>query len=148
MRMLKWIALLTLAGCGGDNGTAATSSVPPAPSPTSIAVAVGPNGSFGFSPQVVNIQPGDTVQWVWVSGSVAHTVTSGAPGAVDGKCCSVPAGTPVNRTTCNSTSYAQPQPFTYSQTFLTAGTFPYFCEVHGAMMTGTVVAGNGRGGGP
>ena len=26
-----------------------------------------------------------------------------------------------------------------SHTFPTAGTFPYFCEVHGAMMTGTVI---------
>jgi plastocyanin len=28
---------------------------------------------------------------------------------------------------------------TFDRTFPTAGTFPYFCTVHGSMMTGTIV---------
>ena len=28
---------------------------------------------------------------------------------------------------------------TFSHTFNTAGTFPYYCRVHGAMMQGTIV---------
>jgi plastocyanin len=114
---------------------------------------VGAGNSFSFSPQTVNINVGDTVTWNWVSTTIPHTVTSGAPGAADGKFCSVPAGTPMNATTCNSASYAQTAPASFSQTFSTAGTFPYFCEIHGAMMTGTVVVaaaaapGGGGGGG-
>jgi plastocyanin len=86
--------------------------------------------------------------WVW-DGS-PHTVTSGSPGAADGKFCSLPAGTAVTAAACNSTSYAQGTGATYSFTFTSSGTFPYFCEVHGAMMTGSVVvaaASSGGGGG-
>jgi plastocyanin len=33
-------------------------------------------------------------------------------------------------------------PFTYSETdtFRTPGTYPYYCTVHGAMMTGTITS--------
>jgi plastocyanin len=104
---------------------------------------VGAGESFSFSPQTVNINVGDTVAWQWVSTSIPHTVTSGTPGAADGVFCSVPAGTTMNVANCNSVSYAKTAPNSFSQTFATAGTFAYFCEVHGAMMTGTVVVGSG-----
>jgi plastocyanin len=104
-----------------------------------VNVTVGPNGAIAFAPMSVTIHPGDTVLWTWQGGP--HTVTSGTPGAPDGKFCSLPAGSDVNATTCNTTAYARFPPFTYSQSaaFSTPGTFPYFCEVHGAAMTGTVV---------
>jgi plastocyanin len=143
MRMLCGLALI-VAGCGSGSGSASTSSVPPAP--TTVTVEVGASGSFSFSPQMVNINAGDTVMWQWAPGSIAHTVTSGAPGAVDGKFCSLPAGMTPSVSACDSVSYAQ-STGSYSYTFPTAGTFPYFCEVHGAMMTGTVVVGTGGGGG-
>jgi plastocyanin len=150
MRMLRALALLAVAGCGSGSGTATTSSVPPTPTPTptpnTVTVEVGTSGSFSFSPQTVNINPGDTVMWQWAPGSIAHTVTSGAPGAVDGKFCSLPAGTAPSASACDSISYAQ-STGSYSYTFPTAGNFPYFCEVHGAMMTGMVVVGSGSGGG-
>jgi len=104
-----------------------------------VMVAVGPNGTTTYAPSSVTIHPGDTVMWTWQGGP--HTVTSGTPGAPDGKFCSLPPGADVNATTCNTTAYARNPPFTYSQTaaFNTPGTFPYFCEVHGALMTGSVV---------
>jgi plastocyanin len=99
-----------------------------------------------FSPSTVTINVGDTVRWTW-TGSLPHTVTSGAPGAVDGKFCSVPAGTTPSVATCDSISYAQGNGAVYSNTFTSAGTFPYFCEVHGAMMSGTVIVGASSSGG-
>src|SRR5437870_733747 len=101
-----------------------------------INVLVGPGGSMSFSPQTVSIHKGDTVLWTWDSGP--HTVTSGTPGAADGKFCSVPEGTPATPATCSGTGYAKSPPFTYSETFMDTGTFPYYCTVHGATMTGTV----------
>ena len=70
------------------------------------------------------INAGDTVQWVWQAGF--HSTTSG---------------------TCSGTCTADGQwdsgqqstPFTFNFTFSTAGSFPYFCSVHLASMTGKVI---------
>lgn len=74
-----------------------------------------------FNPEVVNIQPGDTVRWTWTLG--IHTVTSGS------NC--VPSGlfnAPLD------TGHRQ-----FSFTFNSAGSFDYFCTPHCDMgMTGTV----------
>lgn len=69
------------------------------------------------------ISAGDTVTWNWAGGT--HTTTSGA--------CSpncAPSGV-WDSGTKSTGSF----PFT----FPTAGTFPYHCEIHGAMMQGTIV---------
>jgi len=153
MRSLRWIvALAAIAGCGSGTTTAMPSSVPPAPTPAptpgggnTVTVHVGPNGSMTFAPATVQLAVGDTVMWMWDSSP--HTVTSGAPGAVDGKFCSLPDGTAVTAAACDSTSYAENAGATYAHTFDAAGTYPYFCEVHGAMMSGTVDVGGAGGGG-
>ncbi len=67
------------------------------------------------------IHVGDTVTWNWDNGQ--HSTTSGTCCTGDG----------------NWDSGIHTPPFTFSHTFNTAGSFPYFCVVHGAMMTGTVV---------
>ena len=136
MRTMGWVTLLAIAGCGG-NETVSTSSV--TPTPATAIVHVGAGAANVFSPQTVNINPGDTVLWVWDGG--LHTVTSGAPGAVDGRFCSLPFGTPPTVGACDSTSYAQGPTAAFYWKFTSAGTFPYFCGVHGAMMTGTIVVG-------
>jgi plastocyanin len=87
---------------------------------------------------MVNIAVGDTVHWVWADPVVAHTVTSGTPGAPDGKFCSLPQGSAVSADACRSVAYAQVSPFTYDFTFTMAGSFPYYCTVHGAAQTGMV----------
>jgi plastocyanin len=86
-----------------------------------VTVMVG-NGGFFFSPSSVTIQPGDTVQWSWSSSG--HTSTSGTPGAPNGL--------------WDSGFLNQGQTFSY--TFNTAGSFPYFCTAHGQCcgMVGTV----------
>jgi plastocyanin len=143
------LLLMLTGGCDDETTTVAPTSVPPsadmavAPTPTpgakTVMVAVGPNNSLSFVPQTVTINVGDTVQWNWSSTSVPHTVTSGTVPTADGKFCSLPSGSAVSATTCNSSAYAQTAPATYSHTFTTAGMYPYFCEVHGTAMTGMVV---------
>ncbi len=149
MRIRILALLLTVAGCGGDN-MASTATVPPTtPTPETAMVTVGAAMMTSFDPQTVTIAPGGTVQWVWQGGP--HTVTSGVPGAADGTFCSLPGNDTPSVSACSTTAYAAGAGNTYSHMFPTAGTFQYFCEVHGAMMTGTIVVstsgGTGGGGG-
>ena len=92
-----------------------------------VEVTVGPGNSF--SPADVTIQAGDSVRWVSAGGS--HNVaaddgsfTSGAPGSG----------------------------WNFTRAFPAAGTFPYYCEVHGAPgglgMSGSVTVQAGGGGVP
>jgi plastocyanin len=92
-----------------------------------VNVTVGPNGNLVFMPSSITIHRGDTVQWMWGSGgyySPMHSSTSGTPGHPNGLWDSglLSAGD------------------TFTHTFNTAGTFPYYCTVHGQCcnMVGTV----------
>src|SRR5215469_4838475 len=92
-------------------------------------VEVGQGGGFNFvddqsHTSTTTIHVGDTVMWVWDTG--AHTTTSGScsggcsrDGIWDSGIMSAPAS--------------------FSHVFNTAGSFPYFCTIHGAIMTGMVV---------
>lgn len=71
----------------------------------------------GFSPQKVEIIPGDTIEWDWVSGQ--HSTTS---------------DTGVWDSGIHNTGNPK---FTYSHTFSTEGTFAYHCSVH-TSETGTI----------
>jgi len=74
-----------------------------------------------FNPEVVVIQPGDTVHWTWTLG--IHTVTSGSNCVPDGL-----FDAPLD------TGHRE-----FSFTFDTVGTYDYFCLPHCSMgMTGTV----------
>ena len=80
-----------------------------------VTVTVGSSDDpLAFTPSSVTIQVGDTVEWVW--GSSDHSSTSGTPGAPDGLWDSGILNIGA----------------TFSHTFTTAGTFAYFCEVHGS----------------
>ncbi len=86
-------------------------------------VAVGGDAPV-FSPSTIKIQPGDTVNWVWESIGISHSVVSGVNGHPDGL----------------FDSGIHKDPFTFSFTFPNAGTFPYYCEPHLSMgMVGTVI---------
>jgi plastocyanin len=78
-----------------------------------------------FVPAAVTIDVGGTVTWNW-TGSNPHTVT-----ADDG-----------------SFESAQQTTGSFTHTFDTAGTFGYFCEVHGQAMSGTVTVNAATGGEP
>ncbi|HKR59646.1 MAG TPA: Calx-beta domain-containing protein [Pyrinomonadaceae bacterium] len=86
-----------------------------------------------FLPATVNITAGDTVRWTW-QGSL-HSVTGGT---CDQDC------VPDNRFCSPGDSGCDSSPpsntgFIYSHQFNTAGTYPYFCNVHLGLMTGTVI---------
>ena len=101
---------------------------PTAGSAATVTVTVnsGSYNSFFFTPASVTIHPGDTVPMdVELSG---HSSTSGSPGMPNGLWDSgiLHLGA------------------TFSHTFNTGGTFPYYCTVHGQCcgMTGTVTVTN------
>jgi hypothetical protein len=77
-------------------------------------------------PSSVTIHPGDQVKWTW--GSDGHSTTSGSPGMPTGMW---------DSGVINSGS-------TFTHTFNSVGTFPYYCTVHGGccgmVATVTVVA--------
>jgi plastocyanin len=86
---------------------------------TAGSVMVGAGATNSFSPATVTIQAGQGVTWTWISGT--HGVVSdSAPKAF--------ADSPVQ----SSGQYVV-------ATFPTAGSYPYHCAVHGAMMSGTIV---------
>ncbi|HZS41465.1 MAG TPA: plastocyanin/azurin family copper-binding protein [Polyangia bacterium] len=143
--MLLACVLGAAIGCGGETPAPAptpaptptpSSMPPPTTGATTHTVTVGPNGSMMFAPSQISINVGDTVEWNWPAGSLPHTVTSGTPGAPDGQFCS--NGQQPSVQACSGAAYAMTGPATYSHTFSAAGSFPYFCQVHGALMTGMV----------
>jgi plastocyanin len=96
-----------------------------------VTVDVGPDGTMSFSPDPVEINQGDTVSWVWSDSEISsyygyirlyHSVTSGTP----------------SQPTSLFDSGVHQYPYAFEFTFPDAGTFPYHCMVHGAMMTSSV----------
>jgi plastocyanin len=85
---------------------------------TAGVVMVGAGATNAFSPSTVTIQAGQGVTWNWVTGF--HSVISdSSPKAF-----------------ADSPQQGSGQ---FVVMFPTAGTFPYHCGVHGAMMSGTIV---------
>lgn len=94
------------------------------------AVALGFNpvvtiSNNAFTPSAVNVTAGGSVTFVWGTGALNHTVTPDA-----GNPSALPSSPPDGTT-------AQDAPFSFDVTFPAAGTYDFFCSVHGAM-TGTV----------
>ena len=77
-----------------------------------------------YSPQIVFIQPGDTVTWTYAGGIMPHNVRAD------------------DNSYSNTLSSGS---WTFSHTFPTAGTSRYYCSAHGAPgglgMSGSVVVG-------
>ena len=90
---------------------------------TTVDVTIGPGGDLVFSPSSVTIHPGDQVRWTWSSSG--HSTTSGSPGQPNGIW----------------DSGIHNQGATFTRTFNSAGTFPYYCVPHGGCcnMVGTVI---------
>jgi plastocyanin len=85
----------------------------PKASAATVDVTVAPNGNLVFSPSSVTINPGDTVRWTWAA--TFHSTTSGIPGMPNG--------------IWDSSILNQGATFTH--TFNSAGSFPYYCTPHG-----------------
>jgi LysM repeat protein len=112
--------------------TATITGTVPASTPTPTATATGTTtggtteaivmSNLAFIPNSKTIARGTKVRWTNSDGT-NHTVTSGTPGAPDN--------------IFRSSTLAPGQSFEY--TFNTAGTYRYFCEIHGAQMTGQII---------
>jgi len=93
-------------------------------------------GNNFFSPATTNINAGDQVIWTWESGSLNHNVvsTSSSPAWLFPS----PGGGP--GTTANQDdSNLRDAPFSFTNTFSTAGSFPFECTEHVAMgMIGSI----------
>lgn len=82
-----------------------------------------------FEPAEITVAVGDTVTWeVTESIGAPHSVTSGAPGGPD-------IGAEFDSGDDGLVNNGE----TFEHTFETAGTFAYYCTVHGASMSGQVV---------
>jgi plastocyanin len=120
----------TLVAEGGDSSTTEGGSdagETSADSGALVEITVGSAiGASTYSPSTANIKVGDTVKWTWAG--VSHSVTSGTVAGItkspDGK----------------FDSGIHSAPFTFTFKFDTAGTYPYYCDIHGlAGMTGKVI---------
>ena len=110
---------------------AAATPTPGGPTLTPTATATGsvtPTGGTAISiqnnsfiPSTLTVAVGTTVTWK-NNDLITHTVKSGNPGA--------PAS-PLQSGPLNSTA-------TYQFTFQAAGVYPFFCEIHGVAMTGSI----------
>jgi plastocyanin len=81
--------------------------------------------NFRFEPETRAASVGDVVRWTFAGDP--HTVTSGAPGAPDGR----------------FDSGIKNPGDTYQVTLTSAGTFRYFCAIHPEQMFGTLVVSGG-----
>lgn len=71
-----------------------------------------------FQPQTITVAPGATVRWEWGAQSFQHNLVPVAPATIP----SVPT--------------ARNGPSTYDATFAAAGTYNYYCSIHGTPTTG------------
>ena len=71
-----------------------------------------------FTPNSVTIQTGGTVLWVWSASARGHNIL------------------PVSPETRPSQPTVRDGPFSFEETFNTAGTFRYFCSEHGTANSG------------
>jgi plastocyanin len=120
MKMSSWRFVLVVATAVSLIG------YPKPASAMTVDVTVGPNFELVFSPSSVTIHPGDQVRWTWSSSG--HSTTSGSPGQPNGIW----------------DSGIHNQGATFTRTFNSAGTFPYYCIPHGGCcgMVGTVMVVN------
>jgi plastocyanin len=130
---LGTVALLCLAGfAAADSPAPSASGAPAASGGPAISIV-----QKTFQPADLTIQAGQTVTWTVTDAiSDSHSVTSGTvtdahPGSV------FDSGITLHN---NGDSF--------SFTFATPGTYPYFCAVHPATMHGTITVVAAAGGGP
>lgn len=82
---------------------------------------------FAFTPATTNINVGDRVIWVW--GGTFHSTTSGTT-----------SGTVATPNGLWESSLITTLPHSFTNTFNSAGTFPYYCSIHfSSGMKGTVI---------
>lgn len=92
-------------------------------------VFVGAGGTLTFSPSTLTINQGDQIIWTWQGNF--HSTTSGTLSGTP------PTATPNPNGIWDSGVFSQPHSFTNS--FPSAGNFPFYCSIHyNSSMTGAV----------
>lgn len=122
------VMLAALAACSSDMNDGGN---PPPADENTVTVS-----NNVFSPSSLSISAGETVEFVWATGSTNHNVLADA-----GNTSSMP-GSPGAPALLDA-------PQLFSVTFPSAGTFQYFCGAHGSNptpgtvsgMSGTIVVG-------
>ena len=118
-RLCATVGLVAVLGLVGGACSSNKTASPPATSSSTAAgeSTVHATAQLSFDPVTLNVKKGDTVTWNNSSG-IPHTVTFENGPAFDQ---SLNDGAQVTRS------------------FTTAGTFNYYCKVHGKSMHGTIV---------
>jgi plastocyanin len=124
----------TATATSPPGGSSPTPTPTPVQSGTTVIVNVGQSGTT-FSPSTAVIHVGDTVEWDFKDSSGFHSTTSGTcttdPYYGGSNCSPLPSG-------LNWDSGTMGVGQKFSQRFTTAGSYRYYCSVHGSMMTGIV----------
>lgn len=114
------IIIIGITSCSNSSSPTYSNNTPnPTPMTGSSSITI---KNTAFSPASITVSKGTTVTWT-NNDNYLHNVTSGAPGATNGLFSSA------------NLNYGQ----TFSYTFNTAGTFPYFCSIHSDIMKGQVI---------
>ena len=108
---LGCLGILALSACGASSQAPAASAGAPGSRDAGVVVRL-----FQFQPSPLEVAAGAAVTWTNHDDTL-HTVTSGTPGAADGRFDGSLAG--------KETTYT----FTFSQ----PGTYAYFCSRHDSM---------------
>ena len=123
MKAFAFVSAVCLVGVGVvfSVGTAARAQVGPCQASDILVSAA----DSSFSAQTKDVLPGDTVCWT-NDGGLSHDVTSDAPGAFSSG--NLPPGQ------------------SFRHTFPSAGSYPYYCSLHGGRggvgMAGTITVGS------
>jgi plastocyanin len=123
---LTLFALAAMLGCGGSGASGPSTTPPPPPPPGTPNSVVVTNNAF--TPVDLNAAKGAVVTWTW-------NACTGGDGYGTGQTC----------TSHNivfddgATGSGVQSSGTFSRSFAAAGTYPYHCSIHGAVMSGRVV---------
>jgi plastocyanin len=124
---MKAIKNLFQLGFLGVGAVLLTSSIPVWGAMVNISV-----NDFNFSPSTASINTGDTVIWTWnTAGSFDHNVVSTSSTGFEWLFPS-PGGGPGTTGNQNS-SNLRSNPFSFTNTFNSAGSFPYECTEHASI---------------
>jgi plastocyanin len=132
------LLIAAVAGCGGGGGTGPTgTTTPPAGGggggggggttpPATPTVTVGANT---FSPDNMTVGVGQTVTWKW------DTCSSDPYGYGGSTCVQHTVTFDVGNVSSGTLSEG-----TYARTFTAAGTYTYYCQIHGkTYMSGSII---------
>lgn len=150
MKHLAYVAcaaVLLLAGCGGGNNNTVPPGAPSKQQPQSWTVQAGGSEqneavqALQFYPSTITIDEGDSVTWQYPAGE-PHTVTFLGPQATPPPPSDPNVAAPAGGTTYDGSTYTSSGFMllgqSYTLTFPKAGTYKYYCLIHGEMV-GTVV---------